>query len=310
MNPKAVAGRSRVSGMLLRWVVAIMLATTILPGTGEARGAEGATASGDAGPFAAHNAYPYRLYAPKRFERALDSGLKYVELDITYDPKRKVAVVTHDSDPNGNEPELSTMLDQLWDRWIDAPPADYTVILDFKTSSPELVQAVQDLLTPQAEHLSKLRKESGAEFEPGKITVCLTGDKSAHRIFEEAVAEGDDFLAFGDGGAGGWLENPEDHVPDKPAGFVRFLTYHQSAFTDVAGARGEEHFSEERARAVMDKANEGNYRVRIYTLNPPRGKDRERDYRAWQRCVNAGVHMIATDNYPGARQWWDEQRSE
>jgi len=310
MNSKAVPERNRASGMLLGWVFAGMLATSVLLGTGNAHAGDETNTSGDAGPFAAHNAYPYRLYAPKRFERALDSGLKYVELDITYDPKREIAVVTHDSAPNGNEPELSTMLNQLWDRWIDAPPADYTVILDFKTSSPELVQAVQDLLTPQAEHLSKLRKESGAEFEPGKITVCLTGDKSAHRIFEEAVAEGDDFLAFGDGGAGGWLENPEDHVPDKPAGFVRFLTYHQSVFADAPGARGEEHFSEERARAVMDKANEGNYRVRIYTLNPPRGKDRERDYRAWQRCVNAGVHMIATDNYPGARQWWDEQRSE
>lgn len=290
----------------LGWLlVATLLVAVAIFDASICQAADEPSTSGDAGPFAAHNAYPYRLYAPKRFERALDAGLKYVELDITYDPEKMVAVVTHDGTPRGGEAELSTMLDQLWARWIDATESDYTVILDFKTASPELVQAVQGLLTPQAEYLSKLKKESGAEFQPGKITVCLTGDKHAHRLFEQAVAEGDDFLAFGDGGAGGWLEDASDHVPDKPAGFVRFLTYHFSAFVDAPEARGLEHFSEERARQVMEKANEGDYRVRIYTLNPPRGKDRQRDYTAWERCVNAGVHMISTDNYPDARAWWD-----
>ncbi len=291
-------------------LAAVLLATLSIINASACRAADASANIGDAGPFAAHNAYPYRLYAPKRFERALDAGLKYVELDITYDPKRKVAVVTHDGTPRGGETELSTMLDQLWSRWMDAPEGDYTVILDFKTSSPELVQAVQDLLTPQAEHLSKMKKEAGAKFQPGEITVCLTGDKGAHRIFEEAVADGDDYLAFGDGGAGGWLENASDHVPDEPAGFVRFLTYHFSAFAEAPKARGLEHFSEERAREVMEKANAGDYRVRIYTLNPPRGEDRQRDYQSWERCVNAGVHMIATDNYADARKWWEARNSQ
>ncbi len=287
---------------------ATLLAIAIITATTHSRAADAENLSGDAGPFAAHNAYPYRLYAPKRFERALDAGLKYVELDITYDPENNIAVVTHDTKPAGRETKLSTMLDELWSRWGDAPGNDYTVILDFKTASPELVESVQNLLTPRAGLLSKLRKQKGATFEPGKITVCLTGDKKAHRLFEAAVAEGDNFLAFGDGGAGGWLEDPRDHVPDKPAGFVRFLTYHRAVFADAPKARGEEHFSEERARKVMEKANAGNYRVRIYTLNPPRREDRQYDFRAWERCVNAGVHMIATDNYIGARKWWDAHR--
>jgi len=290
------------------WTFATLMAVSLSVAPSFSPAADTPNSSGDAGPFAAHNAYPYRLYAPKRFERALNAGMKYIELDITYDPEKKVAVVTHDAQPRGGEAELSTMLDQLWSRWIDGPADDYTVILDFKISSPELVRSVQDLLTPHAKHLSKLRKQTGAAFEPNKITVCLTGNKDAHRVFESAVAEGNDFLAFGDGGAGGWLEDPRDHVPNKKAGFVRFLTYHRSVFADAPKARGEGHFSEERAREVMKKANAGNYRVRIYTLNPPRDDDGKRDFRAWQRCVNARVHMIATDNYPGARAWWDAHR--
>ncbi len=308
MNSQIAPQRKNTLVMHMTRLFATLLAVALFATTTPAAAADAPSSSGDAGPFAAHNAYPYRLYAPKRFERALDAGLKYVELDITYDPKKNIAVVTHDSKPRGRETALSAMLDELWSRWTDAPADDYTVILDFKTSSPELVQCVQDLLTPQAEHLSKLQKQSGAKFEPGKITVCLTGNKDAHRIFEAAVAEGDDFLAFGDGGAGGWLEDALDHVPEEPAGFVRFLTYHRAVFRDAPKARGEEHFSEDRARKVMEKANAGNYRVRIYVLNPPRGEDRQRDYRAWERCVNAGVHMIATDNYTDARAWWDSHR--
>jgi len=157
MNSQIAPQRKNTLVMHMTRLFATLLAVALFATTTPAAAADAPSSSGDAGPFAAHNAYPYRLYAPKRFERALDAGLKYVELDITYDPKKNIAVVTHDSKPRGRETALSAMLDELWSRWTDAPADDYTVILDFKTSSPELVQCVQDLLTPQAEHLSKLQ---------------------------------------------------------------------------------------------------------------------------------------------------------
>lgn len=264
--------------------------------------------AGDAGPFAAHNAYPYRLYPKGRFESALDAGLKHVELDITYDPRRKTVVVTHDAQPNGKEPELGTLLATLFERWAAAPGDGYTIILDFKTSSPEIVAGVAELLDPHRDVLTLLAKQSDGRPRTGKITVCFTGNTAAHRLYEESVAAGDDYLGFGDGGAGGWLENPADHVPEEPARFVRFLTYEQSVFADAPGAKGPEHLSLARLKAVVDAANARGYRVRVYTLNPPR-RDGGRDFQAWEKCVAAGMHMIATDAYAESRQWWNEQQN-
>ncbi|MBX7165121.1 MAG: hypothetical protein K1X74_02110 [Pirellulales bacterium] len=265
-------------------------------------------ATADDCPFAAHNAYPWRLYPKGRFEAALQAKLKHVELDISYDPDRNAVVVTHDAKPVGNEPLLAGMFQQLIEGFSAAGESGQTIILDFKISSPEIVAGVAALLPPHAAVLSKLAKQPGAAFREGPITVCFTGNTAAHRLYEASINPGGDYLAFGDGGAGGWLENAAEHVLPEPAGFVRFLTYEQSVFLDAPRARAPEHLSVERMKAVIEAANARGYRVRIYTLNPPR-KDGQLDRQGWEKCVAAGVHMIATDAYDDARQWWESRRA-
>src|ERR1700742_3080935 len=87
-------------------------------------------------PFAAHNAYPWRLYPKDRFDKALASGLKHLEIDISYDPQRQAVVATHDSKPYGNEPELGKLLVPLWEQWGKSSEQGYTLIIDFKVTNP------------------------------------------------------------------------------------------------------------------------------------------------------------------------------
>lgn len=273
-----------------------------------AHGAARAADHSATNPFAAHNAYPYRLLPDKaKFQRALDAGLKFVEVDVTYDPQRQAIVATHDSTPRGNEPELGELIAPMWERWAKAPPEDhYTLIIDFKSVSPEIVEALKKVIEPHAELLSRLPKSAGGKFEPRSITICLTGDTAAHRIYADSIPTDGEYLAFGDHGSGAWKQNIADYVPSEPAGFVRFLTYEKQTFMDAAKAKGNEHISLERMKEAVRLANERGYRIRVYTVNPPR-RGGVLDDAYWSASVDGGIHMIATDAYEIARDWWNER---
>ena len=274
-------------------------------------------------PFAAHNSYPWRFYAKDRFDKALASGLKHLEVDVTFDPARQAVVATHDEKPTGNEPELGKLLEPLWQRWGAAPDDGYTLIIDLKTASPELAAGLRKILEPRQALLSTLTKGSDARFHPGKITVCLTGSTAGHRIFDEQTPAGSDYLAFSDdsGAPGNWQSETSQYVPNKPPGFVRFITLEKSNFLDAPGARGDEHVSLSRLREVAGRANELGYGLRIYTINPARAKDANSsgvtkpdgrqeplspgwDTHFWDLCLDAGVTMIATDAYDVAAAHW------
>ena len=167
-------------------------------------------------PFAAHNAYPWRLYGKDRFERALKAGLKHIEVDVTFDSQRGVVVATHDTRPNGSETELGALLEPLWSAWGANSDDGYTLIIDLKSSSPELVRGLHAILEPHAKLLSTMPK-SGGSFSPGKITVCLTGSGDAHREYAAIVPSDGNYLAFADVGFGetSWREQVADYVPSE-----------------------------------------------------------------------------------------------
>lgn len=260
-----------------------------------------------ANPFAAHNAYPWRLYGKDRFDRALKAGLKHIEVDLTYDPDRKAVVATHDTRPNGKEAELGELLKPLWSQWGSANDSGYTLIIDFKSSSPELVRGLQAILEPHSRLLSTMPKSGGA-FEPGKITVCLTGSGEAHREYAAAIPGDGRYLAFSDLGFSGssWRENVADYVPKEPPGFTRFLTFEYHNFLDAPRTNDLDHVSLARLRETVRVANELGYRIRIYTINPP-SRDGGYDTRFWDACADAGVHMISTDAYEQARDYWNQR---
>jgi hypothetical protein len=260
-------------------------------------------------PFAAHNAYPWRLYPKDRFDRALNSGLKHLEVDVTYDPMRKAAIATHDAEPTGKESELGALLTPLWKKWGAAPDDGYTLIIDFKSASPELVSAVATVLASQRKLLSSAPKANPANFQPGKITVCLSGTGAAHRVYLDSVPSAGELIAFSDdtGCPGSWQEDPAAYAPQQPVGFVRFISLEKQNFMDAPRSRGDDHISVERMRQAIAAADAGGYRLRIYTVNPGRrtgGDGWNTAY--WDACVAAGVHMIATDAYDVARDYWQK----
>ena len=258
----------------------------------------------DDNPFAAHNAYPWRLYGNSRFRRALASGLKHLEIDVTYDPQRRAVVATHDSKPRGGEPELGQLLEPLWQQWGSSDQDGYTLIIDFKTVSPALAAGVHKILVPHAALLSSMRKGDASSFEQRKITVCLTGADACQVLYAATVPKQQPLLAFGDYGHSDWRADAASYVPDEPPGFDRFLTFNISCFRRSADARGIDAISDERLRTVVRLANQRGYRMRVYTINPPKRKDGTRDDRIWRQCVEAGTHMISTDLYEEAAEWW------
>lgn len=306
MNAPFVHLRVKSSFVPLVASLTLLLASGSVDLSVSALAAADATAAADvrANPFAAHNAYPWRFYGNQRLPRALEAGLKHIEIDITYDPQRQVAVVTHDSEPRGGEPTLIEVLEPVWQQWREAPGDGYTLILDFKTASRELAQGVQEAIAPHAELLSRMKKPDG-EFQPGKVTVCLTGSTAGHDRYAELIPQNGEYLAFGDFGASRWQEDVSAYVPDEPAGFVRFVTYEKRIFMNSPEATASEDVSLERLREVVRLADERGYRMRVYTINPSR-RGGTLDDLYWRRCVEANVHMIATDAYEIARDWWNE----
>lgn len=283
----------------------VVLATLVMAAP-RAAAADDKTSGLRQNPFAAHNAYPWRLYRPKRFERAIASGLKHIELDLTYDSSRDAVIVTHDGTPRGGEPELEPFLEPLWQAWSAADGKGYTLIFDFKTASPELAGGLHEILKPHADLLSTMPKQAGSKFQSGKITVCLTGSGRCQQLYAEAVPADDRYLAFGDHGHSEWRADAAEYVPREPAGFYRFLTFHFRAFLDGPDVSGPDHISLERMRQVAGLASERAYRMRIYTINPARRTDGQLDDRFWRQAVEAEVHMISTDLYEDARDWWTE----
>lgn len=259
-------------------------------------------------PLAAHNAYTWRLYPGDRLGRALASGLKHVEIDVCYDASRQAVVVTHDNPARGNEPELEAYLAPVWRQWQAAAGEGYTLIIDFKSAQPAAAARVHEILLPQAALLTSLPKRDGAALQPGKVTVCLTGDTAAHRHYAEGIAADGSYLAFGDVGGGAWQADAASYVPDAPAGFVRFVTLEKGVFRADPKDRAAAAFDPARLRAVADKAHRLGYRVRVYTLNPPKQPDGGFDTSAWAACIDGGLEMVSTDAYELARDWWRERK--
>lgn len=293
--------RNLAKPRLAAWGLLVMVTALAEP----ARSAEPPWPETLQSPFAAHNAYPWRLYGPDRLKRALAAGIKHVELDLTYDADRQAVVVTHDAKPNGQEPTLDELVAQALTHWQATGLDGFTLILDFKTTAPEAATGVKRVLDAHAEVLSSLPK-AGGEFRPGKVTVCLTGSGESHRNYYDQVPADGRLLAFGDVGHGGWQSDVAAYVPAEPAGFVRFVTLPRICFQDAANSKGDEHVSLERLRRVVELCDAGGYRLRIYSYNPPRVMGAY-DHQAWEKSVAAGVHMIATDAYEDAQAWWAER---
>lgn len=251
-------------------------------------------------PFVAHNSYGVRD-GVDRLETALSSGLTSIEVDTCWGILRRRAIVTHDRFHLGvSGPELSEYLTRVWTAWEKAP-GRRELFLDVKTGTAETARRIHEVLEPHAARLSTL--QPGGVFEPGPITVYLTGNPDVQREYEKHARARGTYLAFGEHAfdKGDWKRDARGYVPTSPPGFRRFVNLNVRCLLAKKGAELEAaNLPGDRAAAVAAGCAEAGYPVRVWIVN---------DARLWDKLVAAGIPMIATDDYQRAVQWWNARSS-
>jgi len=280
----------------------------------------------------AHNCYPYDGKYQDRIDGALKTGLPLaIEQDLAWyvDPTTGEgrSVLIHGGKPNGTEPNMrdyfferirpiveKALQDNERDRW----PL-ITLNLDFKTNEPAHHQAVLKLLTEyQAWLTTAPRTATPAMKEPldWKPVLVLTGASAMQeQTFHDAVPVDGRLLLFGGGAVTTASANTpiEDLMPQPSTNYRRWLNA-PWAIVELGGQAKAGDWSaadEERLKAIMARARQLGYAMRLYTLNghePAVGVaagwsagynfgSRDAVELRWKAAVEAGVDYLATDQY-------------
>lgn len=280
----------------------------------------------------AHNCYPYDGKYQDRIDVALKTGLPVaIEQDLAWyvDPRtgQGRSVLIHGEKPKGDEPNMrdyffervrpiveKALQENRRDRWPLV-----TLNLDFKTDEPDHHRAVLKLLGEYQNWLTTApRTDTPGELAPldWKPILVLTGaNLLQEKTFHDAVPLGGRILLFGAGAVTTRdAATPiEQLIPHRATNYRRWL----NAPWSIVEAGGQVKSADwtpadaARLRAIMTRAREFGYWMRLYTLNghlPQVGVDAgwSAGYNfgslaaaklRWKAAVDAGVDYIATDQY-------------
>jgi len=280
----------------------------------------------------AHNCYPYDGKYQDRIEVALKTGLPVaIEQDLAWyvDPAtgQGRSLLIHGEKPNGSEPNMrdyfferirpiveKALKESRRDRW----PL-ITLNLDFKTDEPDHHRAVLKLLGEYQSWLTTApRTETPNVPAPldWKPVLVLTGPSTVQQAtFHDAVPAGGRILLFGAGAVTSRQANVAVNqlFPNAATNYRRWLNSPWS-IVEMGGQAKSGDWSAadgERLAAIMSRARELGYWMRLYTLNghePKVGADAgwsagynfgslQAVEHRWKAAVAAGVDYIATDQY-------------
>ncbi len=280
----------------------------------------------------AHNCYPYDGKYQDRIEIALKTGLPLaIEQDLAWyvDPAtgQGRSVLIHGGKPNGTEPNMrdyfferirpiveKALKKNQRDRW----PL-ITLNLDFKTNEPAHHEAVLKLLAEYETWLTTAPRTATPAEKAAldwKPVLVLTGASAAQeRTFHDGVPVGGRLLLFGGGAVTtvSAITPIEELIPQPSTNYRRWLNA-PWAIVELGGQAKAGDWSaadEERLRAIMDRARQLGYAMRLYTLNGHEpavgvaagwsigynfGSHAAVELR-WKAAVEAGVDYLATDQY-------------
>ena len=245
-------------------------------------------------------------------------------------------VVTHTSKTTGAEPTLRAYFFERVRPIVEAALAenDHTrwplIVLhfDFKSEEPELLRAVWELLGEYEPWISTASKTGNprqlAPFDPKPLLVLTEDSDAQEKVFFGALREGAKLRIFGSAHTAGIPGKtkaerdqmsatlpPERLLTERPTNYRRWWNNSWYPIEQGGQTRAGDWTpaSAARLREVVNHAHKLGFWIRFYTLDgfapaDSRGWDNSYNFASraavqirWKAALEAGVNLIATDQY-------------
>jgi hypothetical protein len=284
----------------------------------------------------AHNCYPDEGHWADRIDRALSAGFPVaIEQDLAWDNGR--VIVIHDAKKiMGTEPTLRDYFFERVRPIVEKALKDddrsrwplMVLHFDFKTTQPELLHAVWDLLGTYEPWITTARKTGNphelSPFDAKPILVITEDSDALEEVFFHQVPVGANLRLFGaahtakiPGESDREREHfaatlpPEKLLTERPTNYRRWWNNSWAVVEEGGQAHAGDWTpaEEQRLRALVQHAHHLGYWIRFYVLDgftqdEDRGWNkiynvgsREAVLVRWKAAIEAGVNLIATDQY-------------
>jgi len=284
----------------------------------------------------AHNCYPYDGRWADRIDRALATGFPVgVELDLAWHKGR--AVITHDpkkitgAEPTPRDYFFERIRSIVEKELREGNRSQWPLIIlhfDFKMNDAPLLRAVWDLLGEYDGWITTARKGTDPRtleaFDTKPILVLTEDSDAQEEIFFKKVPAGAKLRLFGSAhtskiagdsdrerGRMAATMTPEALLTERPTNYRRWWNSSWYAVEEGGqpNAGAWTAADKERLQSLVRHAHELGFWIRFYTLNghdPAEARgwgngynfgSRDAVMSRWKAAIEAGVDLIATDQY-------------
>lgn len=259
------------------------------------------------------------------------------DVALAHRGREPISVVTHDTELTGAEPSLEEYFFKRVAPMMEAALTGHdrrqwplvVLHLDFKSNEPEHHRAVWQLLERHQRWLTTAPKHAAgappSPFTVGPMVVLTENGDGQAASFFDTVPAGGRLLVFGSVPApeATRLEDPDvraralarsspaELVATRPDSYRRWANFSWDVVEEGGQARAGDWTAADaaRLRALVDRAHGLGLWIRFYTINghaPASHPEWTASYNfgsraaarlRWQAAIDAGVDLIATDQY-------------